>query len=156
MPLNVSASIAWGLGLLISSTPCQRDRYIGNIDRHWRLRLVHGDLDALDGLIAQARQRNSVGKGFNQIQWVSFNVCSDRPRESTVVDGLRNIVSARRWRKIHSAAHVDDESLTPVTLEVEYAMVAIRGYPSQADPIAATLGGTALCVYDCVCRHATS
>jgi hypothetical protein len=156
MPLKVSASIAWGLGLLISFTPCQRDRYIGNINRHGRLRLVHGDLDALDGLIAQARQGNSVGKGLYQIERVPFNICSDRLRERTVVDGLGKIISTRGWREIQSAADVDDESLTLVALEAEHAMAAKGGYSSQSDPIAAALGGSALGVYDCVCRHTTS
>jgi hypothetical protein len=144
------------LGLLISFTPCQRDRYIGNIDRHGRLRLVHSDLDALDSLIAQARQRNSVGKGFYKIEWVPFNICGDRSRESTIVDGLGKIIGTCCRRKIQGAAYVDDESLTLVALKVEYAMVAERGYPSQADPIASALGGSAHGIYDCVCRHATS
>src|SRR4029453_2081777 len=156
MPLNVSASIAWGLGLLISLTPCERDRYIGNIDRHGRSRLVHGDLDALDSLIAQARQRDSVGKGFYQIERVPFNICGDRSRESTIVDGLRKIIGTCCRRKIQGAAHVDDESLALVRLEVEYPMVAKGGYPSQADSIAAAVGGSAVDVYECVCRHATS
>jgi hypothetical protein len=69
---------------------------------------------------------------------------------------LRKIIGACCRGKIQGAAHVDDESLALVALEVEYAMVAKGGYPSQADSIAAAVGGSAVGVYECVCRHATS
>jgi hypothetical protein len=144
------------LGLLTSFTPCQRDRYIGNVDRHWRLRLVHGDLNALDGLITQARQRNSVGKGFDQVQRVPFDVCRDRPCQSTIVDRLLKIISAGCWGEIKGAAHIDNEWLALLALEVEHAMVAEGGYSSQADPIVADRIGPTPGVYDCVCRHVTS
>jgi hypothetical protein len=125
------------LGLLTSFTPCQRDRYIGNVNRHRRLRLVHGDLNALDGLVTQARQRNSLGKGFNQVQRVPFDICRDRLRESTIVDGLLKIISARCRGQIKGAADIDNERLALLALVVEHTMVAEGGYSSQADPIAA-------------------
>jgi hypothetical protein len=144
------------LGLLTSFTPCQRDRYIGNVDRHRRLRLVHGDFDALNGVIAQARQSNSVGKGFDQVQRVPFHVGSDRLRQSSVIDRLTKIIRPRCQREVQGAVHVDDESLALPALEVEDAVVTEGGDSSQADPIAAALSGSPLGVYDCVCRHATS
>jgi len=156
MPLKVSASIAWGLGLLTSFTPCQRDRYIGNVDRHRRLRLVHGDLNALDDLVTQARRCNSVGKGFDQVQRVPFDVCRDRLRQSTIVDRVLKIISVRGWGEIKCAAHIDNEWLALLALEVEHSMVAEGGYSSQAYPIAAAGIGPAPRVYDCMCRHVTS
>jgi hypothetical protein len=144
------------LGLLTSFTPCQRDRYVGNVDRHWRLRLVHGDFDALNGVIAQAGQGNSVGKGFDQVQRVSFHVAGDRPRQSSIVDRLPKIISARCRGEIQDAAHIDDESLTLLAFEIVDAVVTIGGDSSQADAIAAAIGGSPPGVYDCVCRHATS
>jgi hypothetical protein len=144
------------LGLVTSFTPCQRDRYIGNVDRHWRLRLVHGDLNALDGLITQARQCNSVGKGFDQVQRVPFDICRNRLRQRTIVDRLLKIISVRCRGEIKCAAHIDNERLALLALEVECAMVTEGGYSSQADPIAAARTGSAPGVYDCMCRHVTS
>ena len=66
-----------------------------DVDRHRRLRLVHGDFDTLNGVIAQARQGNSVGKGFDQIQRVPFHVGGDRLGQSPIVDRLTKIISTR-------------------------------------------------------------
>jgi hypothetical protein len=144
------------LGLLTSFTPCQRDRYIGNVDRHWRLGLVHGDLDALDGVIAQACQGNSLGKGFDQVQRVPFDIDSDRLCEGSIIDRLCKLISAGCRREIQRAAHINDEPLTLLALGLVHTVMAEGGNSSQADAIAAGLRGLPPGVNDCVCRHITS
>jgi hypothetical protein len=117
---------------------------------------VHGDLDALDSVIAKARQGNSVGQGFDQIQWVPFDIGNDRLSQRAIVDGPSKIITAGRQRKIENSADVDHELLTLLALGAEYAVMAEGGNSSQADSVAADLRGSAPGVNDCLCRHITS
>src|SRR5215216_1290076 len=125
MPLRVSASIACGLGLdMLSSTPCQRHRDIGNGNRHRRLRLVYRHRHPLYSWVAQTGPGNSLRQRLDQVEWVPLDVPDHRLGQLAVVDRLAEIVVGSGDGQIELAAQVDDEGLALLPLMGENPVIA--------------------------------
>src|SRR5215210_9154999 len=131
MPLSVSASIAWGFGLLISLTPCQRDRDISGGHRDGRFGLVNGHGDPEHRIEMEASAGNSVGQGLDEVQWISLDVGDDGLSKRAVVESVPEIISRRRPAEVNTALHVDHKALPTLSFEVVDAMVAMPGNAAQ-------------------------
>src|SRR5918994_4114470 len=131
MPLRVSASIAWGFGLLISLTPCQRDRNVGGGHRDGRFRLVDGHGDPEHRIEMEASAGNSGGQRLDQVEWIRFDVGNDGLSKCAVVKSVLEIIGDRRPAQVQTAVHVDHEALPKLALEVINAMVAVPGDTAQ-------------------------
>src|SRR5215207_8652652 len=131
MPLRVSASIAYGFGLLISLTPCQRDRYVGGGHRDGRFRLVDGHGDPEHRMEVEARAGDSGGQRLDEVEWIRFDVGNDGFSKCAVVQSVLEIIGDRRPAQVHTEVHVDHEALSTLPLEVMDAMVAVPGDTAQ-------------------------
>ena len=104
------------------------------VERHLdgRLRLVHYHAHAADGRPAQARLRDALGEGLDEIHGFADDEAVHGVGHLPVVDRVGQVVRVSGGREVEVEPHVDRERLTLLAFVGEDSVMPDAGDPERA------------------------